>query len=65
MNPLNVWMAINLFTWKEIWLSLGLISVFLGIFSGSSDCKRWIPIPYPNNLQHKEDFNRNEEKRFP
>uniref|UniRef100_A0A0A9F4H3 Uncharacterized protein n=1 Tax=Arundo donax TaxID=35708 RepID=A0A0A9F4H3_ARUDO len=31
--------------WKEMWLSLGLISLFSGRLSGSSDCSRWMPIP--------------------
>lgn len=35
----------KLYTWKEMWLSLGLMILILGILFGSSDCKRCMPIP--------------------
>lgn len=41
----------NNLTWNDMWLSFGLISFFLGNFSGFSASSKWIPIPYPNSLQ--------------
>jgi len=32
-------------TWKEMWLSLGLMGVVLGMPPGSSDWRRCIPMP--------------------
>lgn len=38
------------FTWKEMWLSLVLITVLFGKYSGFSDWSRCIPIPWPTSL---------------